>query len=229
MFSHASISLVLVTVWGPLIVETPQVSTVPEEANAGVSMPHISLPSELVAARVREALRDHSDTRAWKQLAEVLPAMALAGGADLGSTLEASRLADSISGASPSITVRESKATARGSIRWMPSWSGIQIEIRPMVMVILALVLVSVLNRIWKTRTVRQAFDKPGRPREPAVNGRSDPWFIKTLAKSGQPVHEIARQTRMAQDAILVLLELQAEDTPQRVTNGGKPATGVGG
>lgn len=213
MFSYASIAMVLLTVWGPLMVENPQVS----------------LPSELVAARVREVLRDHRDTRAWKQLAEALPEMALAGGADLGSTLEASRLADSISSASPSITVRESKATARGSIGWMPSWSGIQIEFRPMVIVILALVLVSVLNQIGKTRTVRQAFNKPASPREPAVNGRSDPWFIKTLAKSGQPVHEIARQTRMAQDAIVVLLELQAEGTHQRVNSGGEPAPGVRG
>lgn len=229
MLSYASIAMVLLAVQSPQLVEAPQISVVREEMNAGATMPQFSLPSELVAARVREVLRDHRDTRAWKQLADALPEMALAGGADLGSTLEASRLADSISGASPSTNVSEPIATASESIRWVPFWSGTLIDVRPVAIVVLALVLVSVLNWIWENGKDRQLFKKTASPTAPAVNGRNDPWFIRSLAKSGRPVHEIARQTSMAQDAILVLLELQPESTPQRMTGGGETATGVRG
>ncbi len=215
MLSFASAAIVLLTVQGPLTVESPQVSRGPAEVNARPYVLPTSLPSELVAARVREVLRDHRDSEAWEQLADALPEMVRTGGADPGSTFEAVRLADSIS-AVPLLT------TARDAIPWLPSWSGAQFKGRPMIATLLALVLVSVFNWIWKDRTVRQSLEDPAKSPNPGVKGRRDPWFVRTLARSGRPVHEIARQTSMAQDAVMILLELQAEGTTQRVSRDGE-------
>ncbi len=88
-----------------------------------------------------------------------------------------------------------------------------------LVLVLLTFALVRVLTWMWKGLSGGQSLENPGNPPEPPVNDRSDTWWIKSLVKSGRPVHEIARQTRMAQDAILILLELQAEGTPQRVSD----------
>ena len=215
MFSYASIAMVLLATQGPLIAENRQAFQFPQGVNADAGTQGLSLPSELVAARVRDVLRDHSDSRAWKQLADALPEMALAGGADLRSTLEAGRLADSISAASPLTTVGE-------LIRWVPPWLRPRIEARPvvagLVAVLLTLVLVSVLHWIWKDRGNPQSLRNPVKPPEPAVRSRSDEWWVKSLAKNGRPVHEIARQTRMAQDAILILLELHGEGTSHAST-----------
>ncbi len=223
MSLYTSIAMVLLAVQGPLMAQSPQELVLPGELDAGADVPGISLPSELVAERVRDVLRDHRDSEAWKQLADALPEMALTGDADLGSTLEAGRLADSISTASLFITMRESMLTTmREAIRWRPSWWGKRVEAPPVVAVVLALVLVTALNWIWKGRSGRQSLKKREDPTEPAVKGRTDPWFVKSLADSGRPVHEIARQTKMAQDAILVLLELQANGTRRPVTHGGE-------
>ncbi len=244
MLSYSSIAIVLLAAQGTLMAENPQTFLPPQEVSADAGTQDLSLPSEVVAARVRDVLRDHSDSRAWKQLADALPAMALAGGADLGSTLEAGRLADSISAASLLTTVRE-------SIRWVPPWLRARIEALPMgavlvgalvgallgvlVLVLLTFALVKVLNWMWKGLSDGQSLKNPGNPPAPPVKDRSDTWWVKSLVKSGRPVHEIARQTRMAQDAILILLELHAEGTPQRVTHGEetrryvRPSTGAGG
>lgn len=218
MSSYAFVAWALLTVQGPLTAEVPQVVLVPEDVNVAADKQRVTLPSELVAARVRDVLRDHRDSEAWKQLAGALPGMALTGGADLSSTLEAGRLADSISTASRLPTVR-------GWRRWLPPRLSLP-KVGPMVVVLLALVLARGVSRTGKgltDRQNRQSLKRRAKTTEASVESSSNLCFVKTLAMSGRPINEIARQTRMTRDAVLILLELQAEGTPQGITEGGKP------
>ena len=228
MSSYAFVAWALLTVQGPLTAEVPQVALVPEDVNVAADKQHVTLPSELVAARVRDVLRDHRDSEAWKQLAGALPGMAFAGGADLSSTLEAGRLADSISAASRLPTVR-------GWRQWLPPRLSLPKvgpirlslpKVGPMVVVLLALVLARGVSRTGKgltDRQNRQSLKRRAKTTEASVESSSNLCFVKTLAMSGRPINEIACQTRMTRDAVLILLELQAEGTPQGITEGGKP------
>ncbi len=225
-------ALALLTVQGPAIAEPPQVALAPQIMSVAATEQHVSLPSELVAERVREVLRDHRDSEAWSQLAGALPGMAFAGGADLSSTLEAGRLADSISAAS-------SLPTVGGPMSWLPPWLTSLPPVGPLagplvgplVAVLLTLVLLRVVSGMRKGRTTtgqdrqdqqdQQSLGPLAEATGVAVKSRSDLWFAKTLAMSGRPVNEIARQTKMTQDAVLMLIDLQDKSTPKRIANGG--------
>ena len=60
-------------------------------------------------------------------------------------------------------------------------------------------------------------------PSPPAPPGKIRITDVKTLAMSGRSVNEIARQTKMAQDAIVILMELQPEGSRELTTKGGEP------
>ena len=222
MTSHTFVVLALLTVRGPVNTEAPQVPVFAEDVMVVTEELGALLPSELVAARVREVLHDHRDSEAWKRLASALPALAFEGGADLSSSIEAAWLADSIYAVSVEPVVRE-PTSERGATRvpWLGAWLDSPFNRRLTASASLALILAGVVGWTFKRRTDPQSHGRRVKTSEASLESRGR--VVKTLAKNGQPVHEIARQTRMAQDGILLLLAIQSKGKPQTAADRGAP------
>jgi hypothetical protein len=162
-------------------------------------------PAEIVAARVRDVLRDHADDRAWQELAGALPELALSGGADLESTFEAARLAEEMN--------RPVARTAPAAPLPLPvrpsSWSYVVAGIRAVDLDLVAQALALALGVFALTRVVKGSASRSRSSASgtPAVRCRQ----ARALAAEGLQPHEIARRTGLGQDAVSVLLGRRAD------------------
>ena len=237
MLSHALLTTVLLAAQGPSPTAEVTQSVATEDVQAQAETERVLLPSEIVAARIRQVLRDQRDAEASEPTAVALPAGALPAGASPAGALPEVALGDGGDGedldsSGPQVSLSGSVSTSSlgttmtESVRLAPSWLGAQIDVSPVVAVLLALVFGSVVAWIWRGRTDRESLEEGPRPKYSSVAGPRTPWVaVQSLAMSGRPVHEIARQTEMAQDAILTLLELHNGGAPQPK---GPPPTRVG-
>lgn len=220
-----SAALLLALALGPVADTTYTPAALPVLAN--------STPAAVVAERVRAVLRNHDDPEEWRQLAGVLPDMAVTGQAEWEGTLEAARLADSISG--PPETARTVPAPRTAGTGWIGALFG---RLRPSDIgsILTTLVALGVIAwsmqasgfLAWRRRTTASRGPQPGSPtgttgtkapRRATPTGRrtrtpaspppqpsSRRREIMVLAQSGLTLPEIARRTGMAQDAVSVIM-----------------------
>lgn len=186
----------------------PAAIAAPAEAHpqANPTAPHTpplpGSPASVVAARVRAALADASDGRAWSALADALPGMALQGGADIAGTFEAARLADSISAAGAATAARAPTGAPPAGTSW-PTPADVGALLAGLVAV--AAVVSAGLPR---KRTPSSTAAAAARAHELEVVPDRFRTAL-TLAARGTPRAEIARRTGMAQDALVVLMARQ--------------------
>lgn len=191
-------------------------------------------PAALVADRVREVLRTPADPAGWGRLADALPEMALVGQADWESTLEAARLADSVSVAS---------RAAEAPDRTAPPFAGWPVQPSQLLTLLTGVAVLGVLrSTVRPTRTARTSSPVNGarpaptstrsnrgrtsassadpRPRGPrrapnasasstaprAAGGAGRRTEVLAMARQGVPCPEIARRTGLAQDAVATLV-----------------------
>ena len=154
-------------------------------------------PAELVASRVREVLRDHSDDVAWQELAGALPEMALSGGADIQSTFEAARIAEDMVPVATPVPSASSAAAGAAFEEVLRLVRGIDVDMAGQLLAIaFGLFALTMLFKGSGNRA-RGARSEPakGRCRE-----------ARALAAGGVPVYEIAKRTGLAREAVSVLL-----------------------
>ena len=181
-------------------------------------------PAELVARMAREAMGLPADPAGWSALANALPEMALLGGADLESTFEAARIADSLSASASALAepavgadpgVMESVKTILLSSLMQGRWMDI---------VLAFLVTGAVGAGIVLLRRRRK---NPKKAKAPYRGDRVR--AARSLASSGLSVHEIARRTGMAQDAVHVLMSLAGSAPAPAAPTRTRPPTSVVG
>jgi len=151
-------------------------------------------PAEVVAAQVRSVLHNHRDGDAWRGLADALPELALQGGADLESTFEAARLAETMS----IETATDSPATVEPA--WLTILRTVNVELLGTV-----LALVTALIVVWHATRNRGAEQDPPQPTRVPVRFRE----AYALASRGRSTAEISRRTGLARDAVTVLIGMQ--------------------
>lgn len=174
-------------------------------------------PADVVAELARKALSRPGDTATWGALARTIPDMALVGGADLESTFEAARLADSLTAASlleaqaprrvppvekavpaPPERLEARRDTLKRALSAGLNWAGDPRVALP--------ALVSLLGALVLLHAGRRR--RPARRTEAGGHGRV--WAVRTMASGGVEVQEIARRTGMAQDAVRMALGMGA-------------------
>lgn len=170
------------------------------------------LPAELVASRVRAVLRDHTDGDAWQRLAGTLPDMIVRGGADVTSIFEAARLADEMSGTPPeppppsTPTATTTSIFAR-TLAW-PEWTD-RLDFRRAAvlydngMAFVAWVAMALLGVLIVPRMLR----REGASTVRLAPVRSRMRVARNLAGKGMSIAEISRETRLAREALSVLLQ----------------------
>lgn len=147
-------------------------------------------PAAIVASRVRDVLSAHDSELAWKGLAGALPSMAVSGDADLESTFAAARLAQDMS-ARPDPVLRSAGPSGE-TADWQLGLG------RALWWCALTLVL-SALALATRGRLPRVAPPRREQPVERCGTARA-------LASEGLPLHEIARRTGLAREAVTVLV-----------------------
>lgn len=190
----------------PVADTVPGVSTFPVE---------VLLPAELVASRVRSVLQDHTDPDAWQGLAGTLPDMIVRGGGDVASLFEAARLADEMSGTLSGLPVTvtaapqsESPPASAGvsapTFVW-PAWLDLRWAERLyenglgfVVWVAMALFGVLVVLRLFR---------RGGGGTTRVMPVRTRLRDARALAGQGRSIPEISRETRLAREALSVLLQ----------------------
>lgn len=177
----------------------------------------VLLPAELVASRVRSVLQDHTDPAAWQSLAGILPEMIVRGGGDVASLFEAARLAEEMSGTPSALPVAVLSApqsetppppAAIETPTWVwPEWLDLDRAARLyesglgfVVWVALALLGVLLHPRLLRRGGGGTARVTPVRTRLREA---------RALAGRGRSIPEISRETRLAREALSVLLQPQ--------------------
>ena len=189
------------------VAETPSSAAArtpsPEEALGSARTPLLipgvaQRPAELVAARVRRVLLSNSDD-AWFELADALPELALAGGADLTTTFEAARLAER---AGSTVATRRSGARA-----WAASVTRTQWIIFLLGVFTLPMVALTLLRRHRAPATSVRFLVRSTGARNGVTSRFAD---ARQLATAGLAVSEIAQRTGMARDAVTLLVGLSS-------------------
>ena len=178
----------------------------------------------------RAALSAPGDSTIWNEMATLLPEMARTGDADVLGAFEAARVADSLAAApfDPVTVALQSGRETAESVR-----AGREVDAEPSMLsdraaAVLAAIpgtlpwtlpwlLVGALlltSRIVLRRRARVGTISNGTGRHAAgTRGKDRLWAVTTLARSGLPPSEIARQTGMAQDAVRVLMGMTGTES----------------
>lgn len=180
----------------------------PEEALGSARTPLLipgvaQRPAELVAARVRRVLLSNSDD-AWFELADALPELAFAGGADPTTTLEAARLAERAGS-----TVARSTGTSEwaGVRAWAASITRAQWITFVLGVFTLPMVALTLLRRHRAPATSVRFLVRSTGARNGVTSRFAD---ARQLATAGLAVPEIAQRTGMARDAVTLLVGLSS-------------------
>lgn len=185
-------------------------------------------PAGYVAERVRGILDNPSDPARWQELAGALPELAMAGDGDWEATLDAARLADSVSVAA--LAAGSTPPVEPGMDIRAPATAGWPIQPSDLLTLLAGLVALGVVvfsmrsagvsltprpgsrsaasgtPRNRKNPSVRKPVAAPARAADlpPASMAQQ----IVAMAECGMTRSEIARRTGLAQDAVSVVVGL---------------------
>jgi len=203
----------------------------PEAPEAWVEDEYVEAPRRVVAMLIRAALQSPENQESWAELADALPELGeTEDGESFGRLLRAAQIADSVAlaaelssagGGTPEGSVLEKAGLAvllprvtrglKDAVAKVVVW--VSRNDLPLVLTLSALLIALILMKgrePWMAR-----FRSGGRGAEPAgehllKEGTSRGLdTARALWSSGLPVHEIARRTGLAQDALTVMLSLQ--------------------
>ena len=179
-----------------------------EVGSGSVALPvHGTRPTEVVARLARQAMATPSDSAAWKALAGALPELALVGSADHVRTLEAARLADSLSVSSLAHTPSNEDGAAPPLSSAEALLARVPATARTGAIALFAILLTVIV--VWR---VRARPSPPVRDR-PSSTQAGRLWTAQTLASGGTDLPEIARRMGIAQEAVTLALRMAGTDT----------------
>ncbi|MEQ8329974.1 MAG: hypothetical protein RH859_05845 [Longimicrobiales bacterium] len=173
-------------------------------------------PAGYVADRVRGILDNPSDPARWQELAGALPELAMAGDGDWEATLDAARLADSVSVAALA-AAGTTPPSERGIATPAPASADWPIQPSDLLTLLAGLVALGVVVFSMRSGAVRprpapmrMATATPSRAPARAADlpPASMAQQIVAMAECGMTRSEIARRTGLAQDAVSVVVGL---------------------
>lgn len=171
----------------------------------GVPLPvHGVKPSEVVARLAREALHAPGDSASWASLGQAIPEMALAEGADMETTFEAARVADSLSSATGVTAVDAGTAPSTTENARSPMAGGVpRLPVDGVLGGTTVLALAAFVVMVFRRRS--RSTRSPA-PREVAAGRR---WSAAAMASGGIAVPDIARRMGLSQEGVDLALRLK--------------------